>query len=106
MSGTATTTDTELELRADGRPVTTVTIQRSAVFGRQYRLRKPDLPSLTAEVDVPPALVDAARELYAYYHDQREGGRRPEQSFAEYLHDVVMDQIRLELRYPPSEDSV
>lgn len=98
-------THTELEERNQGSQVTTVTIRRSAVLGRQYRLRKPDLPALTAEVDVPPALVDVARELYQYYHDAPGAGSSTEQSFAEFLHDVVMDQLRLELRYPPSEDS-
>lgn len=96
---------TELERRNDCSLVATVTIQRSAVFGRQYRMRKPDLPTLTAEVDVPPELVDVARELYQYYHDAPGAGSSPEQSFAEYLHDVVMDQVRLELRYPRSDAS-
>lgn len=96
---------TELEPRPGAGPVTTVRINRTSVLGRQYRRREPDLPTLTARVDVPPELVDAARELYRYYHDAPDGRSPPNQTFADYLHDVVMDRLEIEFRYPPDGPS-
>lgn len=73
---------------------------------REYNERIADLPTLTVSIEVPQSLVDEVRELYELLQrvDPEENPARG-RSFEQYLHDIALDRVEVDLAYPEGIDA-